>query len=237
MSDDNESEADLEARIKRLEAENERLERELTEYKAENERDKAGIRRDIHDLVEIKTDAENPGLRDIWIAGQPLGKIVDDVHHQVNRGPGHEPSARDNDNNDLGDDDDRSPLARLIDVPAERAKEFLSANQIRGRKIAQRAREIGTNTPEGLVVRSDEVAERLRRWGESSHTETVSRVMDFIEGLGTSDVRSTMHKGRRILVFDSDRVKEYGTGEEPPEVRSHRDVIPPRTSNAGTASA
>jgi len=224
----------LEARTEELEAENERLESELLEYQERNERDKAGIKQQLHELVEVKTDAERPSLRDIWIAGVPLGKLVDGLDRRVKRD-----SDRNDEQHGDGDDDDdgRSPLAQIIDVPAERAKQFLSANQVRGRKVAQRAREIGTTAPEGLVIRSDQIAERLRRWGESSHTETVSRVMEFITDLGGDDVREKMHKGRRILVFDPDRVKEYGTGEEPTAIQSHRDVIPARMSGGGAAPA
>ena len=246
--------AELEARIERLEAqnealaaENERLDRELTEYKQENEHDKASIRQNIHELVEVKATDQRPTLEDIWIAGQPLGKIIEGLNRRVNQNDCDHHDSDDGGGGDGGDGgsgngpdrdaDGRSPLARLIDVPAERAREFLSVNQVRGRKIAQRAREIGSKTPEGLVVRSDEIAEPLRRWGESAHTETVSRVMAFIEQLGGGDVHSTMHKGRRILVFDLDRVKKYGTGGEPTEVRSHRDVIPARTTETDPAPA
>ena len=225
----------LEARTEELEAENERLESELSEYQEQNERDKAGIRKQIHDLVEVKTDAERPSLEDIWVAGVPLGKIVSNLDGELKRGA----VRGDQQHIDHGDrdTDDRSPLAQLVDVPAERATEFLSANQLRGRKIAQRACEIGAKTPEGLVVRSDQITEQLRRWGESSHTETVSRVIDFITDLGGGDVRETMHKGRRILVFEPDRVREYGTGEEPSTIKSHRDVIPARMNTGGVATA
>lgn len=37
--------------------------------------------------------------------------------------------------------------------------------------------------------------------------------MDFIDRFGCDDVRSKMHKSRRILVFKLDRVKDYGMGE------------------------
>lgn len=150
-----------EARTEELEAENDRLEAELADYQQRNERDKADIRKQVHELVEVKSDADRPGLEDIWIAGIPLGKVVSNLDGHLKRG-----AARDDEQHGDGgtgerDDDGRSPLAQLIDVPATRAKEFLSANQVRGRKIAQRAREIGTTPLEGLVVRSDQIAEQL----------------------------------------------------------------------------
>ena len=122
-------------------------------------------------------------------------------------------------------DDRRSSLAQLIDLPAEKASEVLSENQERGRSVAQRARELGTNTQAGLVVRSKDVARHLKERGENAHDETVSRVMNFVDELGETDVDAKMHKGKRILVFNPDRVNEYGTGEEPDVIHSHRDVM------------
>lgn len=31
----------------------------------------------IGQLIEVRSDSENPGLEDVWIAGQPLGKIIE----------------------------------------------------------------------------------------------------------------------------------------------------------------
>lgn len=226
MTDDTtaESEAELRERIERLEAENERkderieaLEAEHTEYRARNELDKAEIRQDLHGQIEDRSaEDENTGLEDIWLCGQPIGKLINGLIE-----------GRQTDENDGSDepDDRRSSLAQLIDLPAEKAKEILSENQERGRSVAQRARELGTNTQAGLVVRSKDVARHLKERGENAHDETVSRVMNFVDELGETDVDAKIHKGKRILVFNPDRVAEYGTGEEPDVIHSHRDVI------------
>ena len=86
-------------------------------------------------------------------------------------------------------------------------------------------------------MRSSDIATQLRRWGKSAHSETVSRVMDFITDLGKNDVRSKMHKGKRILVFDPERVGDYGGGDEPDVIRSHCDVIWSRESGVDPAPA
>ena len=174
------------------------LETEVAEYRDENERDKATIRKDVHEAIEKVEEAT---------AQKP---------------------AQSEDEND--DEDERSPLAQLIDLPVERAKEALTANQERARLAAQRAPELGKKTKAGLVVKSRDIADYLKQRGVNAHTETISRVMDYIADLGKSDVSSRIHKGDRILVFNPERVKEYGSGEEPEKVVSRRDLIPPRSS-------
>ena len=127
-------------------------------------------------------------------------------------------------------DDGRSPLAKLIDVPIERAKEQLTANQVRARTVGQRAIELGKKTQAGIVVKSENIAEHLEERGVDPHTETIRRIMDYLADLGKHDVEDTMHKGDRLLVFDPERVQEYGKGEPPERVSSQRDVIGLRKS-------
>ena len=237
MTDDTtaESEAELRARIERLEAENERkderieaLEAEHTEYRARNELDKAEIRQDLHGRLEDRSaEDENTSVEDIWLFGQPIGKLINGLIENQSTNQSDE-------NNEP--DDRRSSLAQLIDLPAEKAKEVLSENQERGRSVAQRARELGTKTQAGLVVRSKDVARHLKERGENAHDETVSRVMNFVDELGENDVDAKMHKGKRILVFDPERVNEYGTGEEPDVIHSHRDVMYAREGRPGKAT-
>jgi hypothetical protein len=216
---------ELTERVERLETRNQNLTAENKQQNEQIERlleENAEDRQRIAELEDYRADNE----RDKATIRQQVTKVEE-----------REPASSDDANSDGRDTKGRSPLAQLIDVPAERATEFLSVNQRRGRKVAQCALEIGTETPSGLVVRSDEVANYLRRWDESSHTETVSRVMDFIDQLGCDDVHSKMHKGRRILVFELDRVKSYGMGEEPAGIKSQRDVIPMQMNDPGTATA
>jgi gas vesicle protein len=212
------------------------LERENTES-TENET------KDAQDLVEVRTDEKVAELDDVWIAGLPFGKVLNAVRTTIREDGGLIDRIIDLEDGSVGSgetpesNDGRSPLAQLIDLPAETANDALTANQERGRRIAQRAEELGKNTPEGFVVQSSDIATQLKKWGESTHSETVSRVMDFIIDLGKNDVRSTMHKGKRILVFDPDRVKGYGSGAEPEVIKSRRDVIWSRENSPDPAPA
>ena len=134
-------------------------------------------------------------------------------------------------------EEDRSPLAQLIDVPLERAKEQLTANQERARTVAQRAIELGKKVKAGLVIKSEDIAEHLEERGVDPHTETIRRVMDYLADLGKSDVEDTMHKGDRLLVFDPERVQEYGNGETPERISTQRDVIRLRESGSPPPTA
>jgi chromosome segregation ATPase len=134
-------------------------------------------------------------------------------------------------------DDGRSPLAQLIDVPLERAKKQLTANQVRARTVAQRAIELGKKTQAGIVLKSEDIASYLEERSINPHTETIRRVMDYLDDLGKNDVEDTIHKGDRLLVFDPERVQEYGTGEPPERVSSQRDVIRLRESESPPPAA
>ena len=71
--------ADLEAVI---EEQADRID-DLEKRKADAEaKDGAGDERG--DPIEIRTDDENPTLKDIWIAGLPFGKIIDKVEAKIN---------------------------------------------------------------------------------------------------------------------------------------------------------
>ena len=201
--------------------------------------------KDAQELVDVRTDEEVVELSDVWIAGLPFGKVLNTLKTIVRDDGGlidrlidlEETSTQTEQTDEKSPDDRVSPLAQTINLPVEHAQEVLTANQQRGRKVAQRARELGTNTRAGLVVHSSDIAGMLRREGESAHSETVSRVMDFINRLGKDDVESKLYKGKRILVFDPDRVTEYGKGPEPDLIRSHRDVMFERTTGPDPAPA
>jgi chromosome segregation ATPase len=209
--------AELEARIDQLEAENERKDERLAVVETENSRKDDEIERLSRDLASERartTELENK---------------VEALESQSDA----------SDASDASDesDDGRSPLAQLIDVPFERAKEQLTANQVRARTVAQRAIELGTKTQAGIVLKSEDIASYLEERSINPHTETIRRVMDYLDDLGKNDVEDTIHKGDRLLVFDPERVQEYGAGEPPERVVSQRDVISVRKSESPPPAA
>jgi len=102
-----------------------------------------------------------------------------------------------------------SSLEDVIRLPEHVAEDSLSKNQERARFVAKDIVDYSTSVPAGRVIRSSEIR-RVLRAGEDStiHTETVSRVMDFLDRLGEDDVRiKESQSGERVVVFEDDLVK------------------------------
>ena len=207
--------------------------------------------KEVQNLIEVRADDDDDDftLRDVWIAGLPFGRILDQIETKID-GLGRikdrladleSKSVQNGETAGKADADDQeeeaSPLTQLIDFPVKKAEEVLTENQARARLVAQRARELGTDTKAGLVVKSADIEDHLLKREESAHSETISRIMDFIADLGKDDIAAKMHKGKRLLVFDPTRVKEYRRGGGPAVVRSRRDVIYARESGPDLAPA
>lgn len=110
-----------------------------------------------------------------------------------------------------------SPLEQITNLPEHTAEEQLHENQQRARFVAKDVLDYADNAPKGFVVDSGTVSKVLAaRDGESPHTQTVSRVMDFLDDFGQDDVTVKIHKGRRIAVFDKTAAKRFGNQQVDP---------------------
>jgi len=119
-------------------------------------------------------------------------------------------------------------LEDVIRLPEHVAEDSLSKNQERARFVAKDVVDYSRSVPAGRVIRSSEIR-RVLRAGEDStiHTETVSRVMDFLDRLGEDDVRiRESQSGERVVVFEDDLVKRIVAW-------SNHDVVTPNTSSGG----
>ena len=65
------------ARIDQLETENERKDDRIARLETETDPD------DTQELIEVRTDDEDPTLEDVWIAGLPFGNIIDAIETRV----------------------------------------------------------------------------------------------------------------------------------------------------------
>jgi uncharacterized coiled-coil protein SlyX len=195
----------LKDRLAEVEAENDRLRDRVDKLehrveKAENSTDYA------HDRID---EANGNHER----ATDQRKNLFARVHDLETRA-GTEDTVTTPDGCDTSDGNDTaSPLAQLTNLPEHVAEEQLTANQQRARFVAKDVLDYADTTPKGYVVDSATVSKVLAvRDGESPHTETVSRTMDFLDGFGKSEVETKMHKGRRIAVFDEQAAKRYGSG-------------------------
>ncbi|SDM93322.1 hypothetical protein SAMN04487949_2895 [Halogranum gelatinilyticum] len=104
--------------------------------------------------------------------------------------------------------DTASPLQQLIRLPSKAASK-LTANQERARFIAQDIREYAKKVPAGFAIDSTTVRKLLQaKEGQTPHTQTVTRVMDFLDRLGKEDVRIVKRRGTKRVVFSEHAVGE-----------------------------
>lgn len=205
----------LKERLAEVEAENDRLRDRVDDL----ETDKSQLEQRVDELEHRVEKAEN--------GTDYAHDRVDDLDATVERGLEYvheridgfaegdfddEPPRMEPDNNARNSED--SPLKQITDLPQHLAEEQLSENQQRARSIATDLSDYAdTGTPKGWVIDSSTISKVLTaQEGESPHTETVSRVIDFLDGFGKDDVETKIHKGRRIAVFDVAAAKRYGNG-------------------------
>ncbi|ELZ75347.1 hypothetical protein C456_06737 [Haloferax volcanii DSM 14919] len=102
----------------------------------------------------------------------------------------------------------RSPLQQLIRLPSQ-ALSKLTANQERARFIAKDIREYATNVPAGFALDASTIRTVLHaKEGRTPHTQTVSRVMDFLDDLGKAGVKIVKRRGTKRVIFTEHAVSE-----------------------------
>ncbi|EMA08287.1 hypothetical protein [Haloferax denitrificans] len=101
-----------------------------------------------------------------------------------------------------------SPLQQLIRLPSK-ALSKLTANQKRARFIAKDIREYATNVPAGFALDSSTIRTVLHaKEGRTPHTQTVTRVMDFLDDLGKEGVKIVKRRGTKRVIFSEHAVSE-----------------------------
>lgn len=100
----------------------------------------------------------------------------------------------------------KTPLERIVNTPEHMVEQLgLSANQERSRNIARDVHEYAEKAPAGLVIDSSTIRKVITAREDSpAHTQTVSRVMDFLEQLGKDGVELIKRRGQRMVVFSED---------------------------------
>jgi len=103
----------------------------------------------------------------------------------------------------------QTPLEEICRLPQHVADDSLTSNQERARFVAKDIKQYGRSVPAGRAITSSDLRKVLSAKEEgSTHTQTVSRVMDFLERLGKDDVsiKETMG-GKRTVVFTDEIVQ------------------------------
>jgi len=103
----------------------------------------------------------------------------------------------------------QTPLERVCQLDESTANSELTSNQRRARFLSMDVTDYARKVPAGYAIRSSEIR-RVLAAGESAtiYSQTVSRVMDFLEKLGNDDVSiKQTQSGERTVVF-SERIVE-----------------------------
>ncbi|KTG11389.1 hypothetical protein AUR64_03800 [Haloprofundus marisrubri] len=105
----------------------------------------------------------------------------------------------------------RSPLQQLISLPSK-AVSKLTANQERARFIAKDIREFAQKVPAGFAIDSSTIRKVLKaKEGATPHTQTVTRVIEFLDRLGKEDVQVVKRRGTKRAVFTEHAVSELAS--------------------------
>lgn len=166
------------------------LEDEFSNYQAMNEHDKGKLRRRI-------TDLENR---------------VEELEDQQQQAAAHPSSTG---TPPMNDAETRTPLENVVSYPEDVAEQQLSVNQERARFIAKDVHDYAEKAPAGLVIDSTTIKKVLTASeGRTPHTQTVARVMTFLDEFGADDVELRKHRGNQIVVFDEDAATRYAAYHE-----------------------
>jgi len=106
-----------------------------------------------------------------------------------------------------GSTDTHTPLERVCSLPEPDVDRELSANQRRARFIARDVEQYATKVPAGYSITSGDLAKVLRAGTDcDGRTQTVARVMSFLDRFGGDEVEVIKRRGTKRVVFDESLV-------------------------------
>ena len=102
----------------------------------------------------------------------------------------------------------QTPLERIVSWPDEVVQTELTSNQSRARFIAQGFKKYASKAPAGYVIKSGEIANILQAGTDATgHTETVTRVMQFLDDLGSESAKIVKRRGVKRVVLTRELVE------------------------------
>lgn len=154
-------------------------ETEIAEARDESAKERAKIKQRVHALEENDEEA---------------GSVDENPTPEDEKTALHEPE---------------TPLEEVVQIPEHSAEENLSANQKRARFVARDVDDYTKSVPAGKAITSGELRRVLTAREESKvHTETVDRVISFLDDLGKDSVKvRETQAGERVVVFAEEFVR------------------------------
>jgi hypothetical protein len=119
------------------------------------------VHNELTEFIDIQSDDDNPAVEDIWIAGQPFGKIINSNRETAKSAEKQARAARSSDSEPTGNDaengsgDDLLPIERLLrgeddDWYVNSATESVE----RAKELYRHFQEWSSNTQKGRVIKT-----------------------------------------------------------------------------------
>lgn len=170
--------------VEQLREENEQLREELADAKNHTAAERAELAGRVADLEDADDDAAEPDVGD--------AKGGSSTAETTRQQP-------------------QTPLGDCVTLPEAVAEQELTENVKRARDVASDVIDYGRSVPAGYAVTSSElrtVLTALDDGGGRAYTETVRRVMDYLDELGGDDVTvKETRGGQRTVIFDDEFVR------------------------------
>ncbi|SEP25293.1 Growth-arrest specific micro-tubule binding [Halogranum amylolyticum] len=211
---------ELEARVDELETENQQLEERVDTLEAETDQ----LEATVDDQAET-IESHHVDLAEYTARVRKLETNYESAHEHRKRlqQQFHELTT-----DDIATSEDDvtslSPLQQVVAFSKDAVQE-LTSNEKRARYIAKGISDYATKVPAGYTIDSSTISTVLRsKDGESPHTETVSRVMEFLNRFGKDETKLVKRRGTKRVVFTEQAVAdlESATNED---TRSITDVV------------
>lgn len=181
------------------------LQDKLTEYRAENEQEKAEMKQRIgSNESELENQAQNIGG-----AFAQIGSVKEDIDS--------EDTTPTDENQECEAEEQRTPMETILSLPDDMARRELNETQYRGRKIAERIQQHGKKVMDGLRLDSSDmrtILTALDRDGKTIYRQQVKRVLEFFKDITRNDeIIVDKRRGRNFVIFTDGLVEQLATVE------------------------
>jgi hypothetical protein len=165
---------------------------------------------DLRDELAETRDAVNneraERTKDIAEDRKRLTDVEERLDAVEDGGSGDANPTLDGDNNDSSTPS--TPLERVCAFSEDVAERELTANQSRARFVARDVTDYADKVPAGYSIRSGDIATVLRAGTDcNGRTQTVARVMDFLDDLGGDGVDVVERRGTKRVVFSEETAR------------------------------
>ncbi len=195
--------------IEELTEQNQQQQEQIEELTEQNQQQQEQIE-ELEEKIEEETDRRSAEIEGTHCR---ISRVEEEIEEET---PTPQPEETDT-------QEPETALESVCSLPEETAEENLTANQQRARFVAKDISDYGRKVPAGIAIKSSEIRRVLTAAEEGSiHTQTVSRVIEFLDRFGDSEVNEKKTRsGETTVVFTEeivDRITEVVIEERQPAV-------------------